>query len=218
MAQPTPKPQSPRPRVRQTGAARKAQIARAALDLIGQGGIQKLTTAAIARRVGVSEAGLYRHFPGKEQILDAVLDQVLLDMKNRHQALLQAQGAGPVSVPDLLEGFVRQQLAFLHSNRGMPRLLTSADNFLPVAVRDRWHAFVLDRIGFFSGLFARGQAEGSVRPDCDPQALASMVIALFQHCGIKWMMSHFSFDIEAEGLRLWAQLRTLFETGKGKKP
>ena len=34
----------------------------------------RITTAALARRLGVSEAALYRHFPSKAKMLDALIE------------------------------------------------------------------------------------------------------------------------------------------------
>ena len=48
---------------------RREQVVHAALRIVGKKGVGGLTTSAIARAVGVSEANLYRHFKNKEEIL-----------------------------------------------------------------------------------------------------------------------------------------------------
>ncbi|HDH53599.1 MAG TPA: TetR/AcrR family transcriptional regulator, partial [Nitrospirae bacterium] len=53
---------------------RRAQIVQAALRIIGSRGVGALTTAAIAKEVGISEANLYRHFENKEEILNAMTE------------------------------------------------------------------------------------------------------------------------------------------------
>lgn len=52
---------------------RKEQIAQAALELVAAGGLMKLSVAAVARRVGLVPSALYRHFKGKDEVLDAAL-------------------------------------------------------------------------------------------------------------------------------------------------
>ena len=55
---------------------RQEQITRAALEVISSEGVQGLTTANIARRAGISEANLYRHFENKEAILKDLVERV----------------------------------------------------------------------------------------------------------------------------------------------
>ncbi|HPA73995.1 MAG TPA: helix-turn-helix domain-containing protein, partial [Spirochaetota bacterium] len=52
---------------------RKGEIIDAALRLIDKKGIQNLTTRNLAREVGITEPGLYRHFRNKEDILAGIL-------------------------------------------------------------------------------------------------------------------------------------------------
>jgi AcrR family transcriptional regulator len=51
---------------------RQAQIAEAALRLIGLRGISSLTMATLAAEVGVTVGALYKHFPSRDPILVAV--------------------------------------------------------------------------------------------------------------------------------------------------
>ena len=52
------------------------RIADAALKVIGEQGLARFTSQAIAREVGVSDAALFRHFATKEDIVLAVIDRV----------------------------------------------------------------------------------------------------------------------------------------------
>lgn len=49
------------------------EITQVALELAGRQGVGGVTTAALARELGFTEAALYRHFPGKSAILAAAL-------------------------------------------------------------------------------------------------------------------------------------------------
>jgi AcrR family transcriptional regulator len=53
-----------------------AAILQAAGELLDEVGAEGLNTTAIARRAGVSTATLYRHFPDKRAVLDAVVQAV----------------------------------------------------------------------------------------------------------------------------------------------
>jgi AcrR family transcriptional regulator len=69
--------QTPDPRVttrRLPGEQRRPQIVAVARRLFAQRGYDATTTREIAAEAGVSDALIYRHFPGKEALLRAVID------------------------------------------------------------------------------------------------------------------------------------------------
>lgn len=55
-------------------AERRAEILRAALEVIAERGYRGATLAAVAERVGLTQQGLLHHFPTKEALLVAVLE------------------------------------------------------------------------------------------------------------------------------------------------
>jgi AcrR family transcriptional regulator len=57
-----------RPTARLTAAARREAILEASLRLFAEHGLHGVTTRQIAEACGISEALLYRHFPGKESL------------------------------------------------------------------------------------------------------------------------------------------------------
>ena len=55
---------------------RQEQLAQAALSLITTRGLKGLSVARVARRVGLVPSAVYRHFEGKDELLDAVLELI----------------------------------------------------------------------------------------------------------------------------------------------
>ncbi|MFJ2511944.1 TetR/AcrR family transcriptional regulator [Streptomyces griseoviridis] len=55
--------------------ARRAEIVRAALEVIAERGYRGASMAAVAERVGLTQQGLLHHFPTKDALLVAVLEE-----------------------------------------------------------------------------------------------------------------------------------------------
>jgi len=68
------RPGAPRARRRSAGD-RREQILGEAMKCFSEDGFRGTTIRSLAQRVGLSEAALYRYFPGKESIYAAILDQ-----------------------------------------------------------------------------------------------------------------------------------------------
>ena len=64
----------PARRVRPKPGERRLQILQALAEMLQQPRADRITTAALAARLGVSEAALYRHFSGKAQMWEGLID------------------------------------------------------------------------------------------------------------------------------------------------
>jgi AcrR family transcriptional regulator len=84
---------SPKPRLR-AGARREAILA-AAMSLFARDGLSGVTTREIAAAAGISEAILYRHFPGKEDLYAAILRRNLDALELAMPARALARSAEP---------------------------------------------------------------------------------------------------------------------------
>lgn len=65
---------TPAVRKRLAPGERRAQILQALAAMLEQPGAERITTAALAARLDVSEAALYRHFASKAQMFDALIE------------------------------------------------------------------------------------------------------------------------------------------------
>jgi len=73
--------------VRTRPVNRKAQIVEEATQLFSRYGFDKVTIKQLADSIGITEPGLYRHYPSKEAIYDAVIDS--LEDRLEHEALFE---------------------------------------------------------------------------------------------------------------------------------
>ena len=79
----------------------------------------RITTAALAAKIGVSEAALYRHFPSKAKMYDGLLDFVEESLFSRINSILKTETSALERCPRI----IHLVLAFAESNAGICRLL-----------------------------------------------------------------------------------------------
>ncbi|MBL7252040.1 nucleoid occlusion factor SlmA [Alloalcanivorax sp. C16-2] len=99
--------------------SRKDQILQALAHMLEAEPGGRITTAGLAREVGVSEAALYRHFPSKAKMFEGLIDfieEAIFSRINR----ITAEGDALTQVEQILTLI----LAFTERNPGITRLLT----------------------------------------------------------------------------------------------
>ena len=99
---------------------RKQDILEALAMMLESSPGNKITTAALAAQVGVSEAALYRHFPSKAKMFDALLDFTEEALFSRITQILAA--AQPAR--DKCQSIMGLVLQFSEINPGICRILT----------------------------------------------------------------------------------------------
>ncbi len=99
--------------------SRKQQILHALMEMLEDPNI-RITTAALAKRVGVSEAALYRHFASKAQMFDALIEFVENTIFSRAK-LIQQQELGALAK---CQQILTLLLTFVERNAGISRILT----------------------------------------------------------------------------------------------
>ena len=96
-------------RTRLTGNERREQIIRTATELFSRVGFRGATMRQLAERAGISEAMIYHHFPSKEALYDAMLQDKLEKSKHLFYPVEAANAGKDRAVLDTIIGnFLRE--------------------------------------------------------------------------------------------------------------
>ncbi|WP_298433498.1 TetR/AcrR family transcriptional regulator [Geobacter sp.] len=179
---------------------RKEEIVQAALKVIGTRGASALTIAAIAEVAGMSEANIYRHFGGKQEILTALADFIGSEVMGKAAAI----AAGSRSPLEKLHTIFTSHIALIAELPGIPRFIFSEE----VHLGDReLSSFIAMRMGSYvetlTGIIAAGIAEGEIRDALSPRETALTLLGMIQFTALRWTVGGNSFDIGEEAARLW---------------
>jgi TetR/AcrR family transcriptional regulator len=98
---------------------RRHQILQTLAQMLEDPAGEKVTTAALAARLDVSEAALYRHFRGKAQMFEGLIDFI----EQTVFALINKITSEEKSGVRQIEAVVGVLLGFAQKNRGMTRVL-----------------------------------------------------------------------------------------------
>jgi TetR/AcrR family transcriptional regulator len=178
------------PRKRPKPGERRIQILQTLAAMLEQPGAERITTAALAAKLDVSEAALYRHFASKAQMFEGLIEFIETSVftlinqvaEREPHAAAQAQKMATVVLqfgeknPGMTRVMVGDALVFEHE-----RLVARMNQFF-----DRLESQLRQ------SLRAAAEGAGSTTPTVDAQALASALTALvigrlqrYARCGFK---------------------------------
>ncbi|WP_349371230.1 TetR/AcrR family transcriptional regulator [Salinarimonas sp.] len=186
-------------RSRKPADVRKTEIVDAALDLADAVGPERLSTEAVADAVGLTQPGIFRHFPRKQDLWEAVAQRIGAMMEARWQAARD----GAATPLDEIQALIEAQLRLVQGTPAIPAILFSRElHVRNEGLRTIFHG-LLDRFHrTIAELAEKARAEGALRADVDPQDVAFLTIALVQGLVVRWSVSARGFDLAAEGSRL----------------
>ena len=196
---------------KQNTEIRQEQLAQAALSLIASQGLAGLSVARVARRVGLVPSALYRHYSGKDALLNAVIALIRKRLHGEVSAVME-QTSDPL---DRLRRLLMAHVRVIRENEGILRIVFS----------DELHhgqpgnkAVVYEMVGSYlrkvAGIVSRGQREGSIRGDLDPATVAVMFLGLIQPAAILWQLSGGRFNVTRHVKRAWPLFRDAISTGR----
>ena len=186
-------------RRRQSGAERRRQILEAAERICLEEGIAALRTEKIARRVGLSPGGIFRHYPSKRAILTALTRALL----SRLAATTPAEGA-PLA---WLRGFVVSRVRAFQTDPGL-RLLFSPEfeHALPKAAKAELKEHLRATWDRLVAVIEEGQRQGEIRGDLAAEELAAAVAALVQAATLPLLAE---VILKSDPERVWQTVRDL---------
>ena len=156
-------------------AERRLAIVEAAIRVFTDGSYRGTTTAEIAHAAGVSEPILYRHFASKRDLYLAALDRAW----NEARTVWEATLAGADDVRAGLEAVARGHVAVRGCKLQLAELWVQAlsEASEDPELRRHLRAHMRDVHDFLASVIRRGQEQGCLAADRDPDTEAWMFLA-----------------------------------------
>ena len=174
----TPTPDAPPVRKRPKPGERRVQILQALATMLEQPGAERITTAALAAKLDVSEAALYRHFASKAQMFEGLIEFIESSVFTLINQIMERDADAVQKAARI----VTLVLQFGEKNPGMTRVMVGdALVFENERLQQRMNQF-FDRIesSLRQVLRDAAQAQQSATPTVDAQVRAALLVSFVQ--------------------------------------
>ena len=157
---------------------RRIQILQTLASMLEQPGAERVTTAALAAKIGVSEAALYRHFASKAQMFEALIDFVDQSVVGLIRQVTDREPVGSTQAARI----VALLLQFAEKNPGMSRVMTGDALVLEHERLQERINLLFDKIEsqLRQSLRDANVESASPTPTVDTQVQASVLVAFMQ--------------------------------------
>ncbi len=182
---------------------RKSQILQTLAQMLEKPASEKVTTAGLAARLDVSEAALYRHFSGKAQMFEGLIEFI----EETLFALVNKITTEEKSGSRQIEAIVGVLLGFAQKNKGMTRVLIGdalvhENEKLQARINqllDRLEAALKQAVRF-------GVTQNELVADIDAAACANLILSYVTGRWHQYAKSGFRRDPVELWMKQWRQI------------
>ena len=174
---------------KKTLTSRQAEIVDAALKLIAEQGIQHLTIRNLSTTIGVTEAALYRHFPGKTEIIQAMVSRFEEDVDD----------IGELRGWTAVEAALVRRTELVLAKPALARVLFAEELFKDSPeIAQILHGMMQRHQQIMKCHFQEAVDDGVIRADIPMDTLFRLILGPLRLLIKQWGLSDGAFDLRAK--------------------
>ena len=168
---------------------RQTEIIDAALKLIAEQGIQHLTIRNLSTTIGVTEAALYRHFPGKTEIIQAMVSRFEEDVDD----------IGELRGWTAVEAALVRRTELVLAKPDLARVLFAEELFKDSPeIAQILHGMMQRHQQIMKCHFQEAVDDGVIRADIPMDTLFRLILGPLRLLIKQWGLSDGAFDLRAK--------------------
>ena len=185
---------------------RQKEIVEAALELITKKGIQGLTIKNLAKKIGITEPAIYRHYDNKIHILIAILEF----FKSNTEQIFKNELNNDNKAIDKIEHLFTKHFNSFSATPSLVSVIFSEEIFRNEPILIEKISEVIDKNDkILTSIIIDGQKNGEIRNDIEAKHLSTIIIGTLRLFVKKWQFSAYSFNLPKEGKKLVDSIKLL---------
>jgi AcrR family transcriptional regulator len=186
---------------------RREGIIISTIETLNEVGIQNLSTKLIAKREGVSEGTLFRHFKNKTEIMIAVIEH----FSQFDNAIIETSINRKLSPIETIRHFVCSYAEYYENYPAITAVVQAYDSLMcDSELSNKVRDIVTKRSEFILKTIKEGQENGAIKEDIKSELLEDLITGGTRDICLKWRMAKFSFSIKDRTLAMIDMLLDAF--------
>jgi TetR/AcrR family fatty acid metabolism transcriptional regulator len=178
---------------RHTSPVRRAQIKKAVLNIISEEGLHSLSSRNLAKRVGITDGGIYRHFKSKPDIIKSIM----IDVQDDLMPDLRRIANGESTADDRLFQFLHRHITYLVTHRGIAVLLFSeAAHLNERQLRNLLRSILSEQKSLISHILRDGVREGAWKKNVNIDDASTLYMGILIIFNVRLFLSDKNLRVE----------------------
>ncbi|WFR59656.1 TetR/AcrR family transcriptional regulator [Anaerocolumna sp. AGMB13025] len=174
---------------------RKERLIITTIEIIDELGIQKLSTREIARRQGISEATLFRHFKSKNELLFTVLDFY----SQFDEDIFQSTKFRDMDAKDKLLFFINSYAEYYENYPAITSIMQILDvlRYEP-ELAEKVINIQNNRMEFLIQLIEEAKNVKEINPDAESGQIADIILGICREVCLRWRITGRKFSLKSQ--------------------
>jgi len=186
---------------------RRESIIISTIEVLNEVGLQNLSTKLIAKREGVSEGTLFRHFKNKSEIMIGVIDH----FSQFDNAIIETSMRRELSPSETIRHFVCSYAEYYENYPAITSLIQAYDSLMrDPKLSEKVKLIINKRSNFIIETVKEGQKNGTIKSDISSELLEDLITGGSREICLKWRMTKFNFSIKDRTLEMLDMLLNVF--------
>ncbi len=178
---------------RATTDIRQEQIKKAVLEIIADEGLHNFSTRNLARKIGLTEGAIFRHFPTKRDIIKGIMDDVDSGLIGSLRNIVMGSDKADLK----LFNYLCQNVKYLKENRGVTILLFSEATHLgDKELKEKLNQILAQQKQFIVKMVKDGISEGSWDKSVNADDLAVIYMGIPITFNIELVLNKSSLNVD----------------------
>ncbi len=172
---------------------RREEIKKAVLEIIATEGVSKLSTRNLAKKVGLSEGAIFRHFQSKRDILLGIMEDVKIDLQNT----LREISIELIPAEERFHKFLCAHINYLYKHQGITILLFSeAAHMNDFLIKEQLNGILKEQKLLISKIIRDGKSEGAFNKSLDDEMVATLYSGIPLSFNVETVLNKNKFNVK----------------------
>lgn len=188
--------------------SRKDSIVTTALDVMNELGVQSLSTREVARREGITEGAIFRHFAKKRDLYLAIL-HYYSQYDNDIMETIYKKELQPI---EAIEFYFETYSTYYENYPAVTVVLQNLDQMsyyaeLAQAVKDLLNR----RLDFIAMLVKKAQEQEQLEATIEPEIMSQILLGTLLRICLQWRINKYDFSLKDKTSKAIASLLTAYK-------
>ncbi|WMJ88773.1 TetR/AcrR family transcriptional regulator [Anaerocolumna sp. MB42-C2] len=186
---------------------RKERLIITTIEIIDELGLQRLSTREIAKREGVSEATIFRHFKSKNELLLAVLE----NFSEFDHDIFQSVKLKKLPPREAINFLIRSHVEYYENYPAITSILLNFDELRhEQLLEDKVNCIIKNRTEYLKELFEEAKKVGEINPAVELDYIPDEIFGTIIMICMKWKMDGRRFSLKERTLSTLNQILDAF--------